>query len=108
MKRLTMELKGVRNREWNFNNLLMFSAVVLPISGTIRSSKEIHTITQIQLDLWDQCWAIFRIARPMALRTLAGRREYVGTCKKLRCTNEERTLKNPVDARIRCTTEVHV
>ena len=29
----------------------------------------------------ENCWAIFRIARPRALQTLAGLREYVGTCR---------------------------
>ena len=54
VKLLIMELKGVRNREWGFYSLLVFSDFVLSISGTVRSSKEIITMTQIQLDLWDQ------------------------------------------------------
>ena len=50
------------------------------------------------------CWAIFRIARPMALQTLAGRREYVGTWRSYDRTISAR-LK---DARMRCTAEMHV
>ena len=50
------------------------------------------------------CWAIFRIARPMALRTLAGRREYVVTWRSYDRTISAR-LK---DARMRCTAEMHV
>ena len=51
-----------------------------------------------------ECWAIFRIARPMDLRTLAGRREYVGTYRSYDRTISAR-LK---DARMRCTAEMHV
>ena len=49
-----MELNGVQNREWNPKRPLVFTAVILHMSGTFSYSKKIVTRNQKQVDLWDK------------------------------------------------------
>ena len=54
VKRLTAELKGVKNIEWNYKHPLVFVAVILHMYSTVRSPKDICTRINWKLDLWYQ------------------------------------------------------
>ena len=54
VKRLIVELKGVRNRKYNYDPPLVFVHVIFPMPGTVRSSKDIRTRVHWRLVLWDK------------------------------------------------------
>ena len=54
MQCLTAELKGVRTRGWNSEIPFVFSAVIVPMKERCRSSKDIHTRIERQMELCNQ------------------------------------------------------
>ena len=58
VKRLTVELKGLRTRDWNSGHPLVFASFILPTMDSIWSSKEIFSCIEQWVYIWGQVYSM--------------------------------------------------
>ena len=54
IRKLAMLLRGVRNRDWNSERVIVFPAVILYKSAGVTASKDIRARIEARMKLWDE------------------------------------------------------